>query len=97
VSVTLRRAEPGSIQRQALGLSLVYLEIDVPPHESATVVSGMTLSEDQTMGVLWMVPHMHSRGTHFRVATGKTGENENVIYETDDWEVPPHEFHPPLI
>jgi hypothetical protein len=95
VSVTVRRAEPGRVQRQALGLSLVYLEIDVPPHESATVTSGMTLSEDQTMEVLWMVPHMHSRGTHFRVATGKAGEN--VIYETDDWEVPPVEFQPPLV
>lgn len=91
VTVTLRRAPTGSVSKQALMGSWVNLNIDIPAHQTVTASSYGGFGEDSQ--VLWLLPHMHSRGTHFEVTIGEA--NPVTIFETDDWETAPHRFDPP--
>jgi hypothetical protein len=96
VTVTLRRVPPETVRQIAWIQSMSYTEIDVPPRQSVTVQGGVTLAEDRpdvTQDVLWIQPHMHSRGTNFKVAAGPGGAN--VIYEADTWEAPSRRLDPP--
>ena len=59
---------------------------------SKTKTSSGVLGQDTEL--LWLLPHMHSRGTHFQVTMGQA--DPVTIFETNDWEVAPHRFDPPL-
>jgi hypothetical protein len=91
VTVTLRRLPGGSIVRAATMLTMAYLNIDIPAHQTVTISTYGGLSENAEM--LWLLPHMHSRGRHFQVTLGET--NPVTIFETNDWESAPHRFDPP--
>jgi hypothetical protein len=93
VVVTLRIAPPGTLVRSATMTTMAYVDIEIPPHQSATVSGYEELAVDEQ--ILWLLPHMHSRGRHFTVTTGKA--NPVAIFETNDWESAPHRFDPPLL
>ena len=52
----------------------------------------MRLADGLEFDLLWLLPHMHSRGTNFRVTAGPEA---TVIYETNDWNSPSHKLDPP--
>ena len=88
VAVTLRRAPSGQVMRPALMATWVNLSIDIPAHQTATASAAGVLPQDAEM--LWVLPHMHSRGKHFEVTIGET-----TIFQSNDWETAPHRFDPP--
>ena len=60
------------------------MDFEIPPRDSLTVEGYGDLSEDTEF--LWLMPHMHSRGTHMTVWVGEP--DPVTIYETHDWEWP---------
>jgi hypothetical protein len=89
VTVTLRRAKPGTVKAQALTNMGLIFDINVPPHSTGSVSGQVSFSEE--VRLLSLMPHMHSHGTRFVVNAGN-----KQIFETDDWETPPHVYDPPL-
>lgn len=92
VVVTMRRVPPEAVLRPALMQTMTYIDFEIPPHQSLTVSGYGGVGEDAE--ILWLLPHMHSRGKHFAATIGET--DPITIYETNDWEVPPHRFDPPV-
>jgi hypothetical protein len=94
VSVTLRRTPTETVVEEARTGVSFDASINVPPRETVTVTSGVKFREEAEL--LWLMPHMHMRGTHFLVKS-TDGRTTNVVYETDDWEAPPHRFDQPVV
>ena len=94
VRVTLRRARPETVRQVAWFQSMSYDQINVPPRQTQTVESGVTLGAGLEWDLLWILPHMHLRGTHFSVKAGPGGAM-NTIFETDRSESASHRFDPP--
>jgi hypothetical protein len=87
VSVTMRRAKPGTVRARAYSTISIVFGIDVPAYSAGSASGALSFGED--VSILGIGPHMHFHGTRFVVTSG--GEH---VFETDDWETAPHRFDP---
>ena len=89
IAVILRRAPEGSVRAEARSTVSIVFGINVPPHQSGSASGQITLGQNAQL--ISVLPHMHWHGTRFVVQAGN-----QQIFETDNWETPPHQFNPPF-
>ena len=90
VNVKFYYVPPDQVHYLAAEMWLNDLAVTVPPGMSVT---SRTFTVPYEIKMLYALPHMHSRGVHFKASTS-TGQ---VFYDADGWnEPPPNVFDPPL-
>jgi hypothetical protein len=99
VKVNLWFAKPGEL-KQTLGMFFaVNPSLRLPPHSTWVAQKAVSLSDhgyNETVNVVAMSGHFHSRGKTFEVNRW-SGRDPNVrgeeLYRSDDWDEPPMKFY----
>jgi hypothetical protein len=70
------------------------ININVPPHATASSTMSCVLPQDISLALLWS--HMHSRGTHFIANTDDPDAAAalGTLYEESDWSEPKPRIYP---
>lgn len=90
VTVIMRRAQPGTVKAPAVTSMGLDMSVNIPPHSTGSAGGSMSFNAD--VALLSILPHMHWHGTRFTVTLGG-----QPVFDTTDWEAPPHQFDPPFL